>query len=214
MLEAARIADLLQPFLTAPSELAGQLRTYLDLLLRWNTRMSLTAVRDPEQIVIRHFGESLFAARVLHESGAIASHPDRPTTLTDIGSGSGFPGIPIKLYAPAIHLTLLESQNKKATFLREVVRVLGLEDVQVAWVRAERWERPADVVTLRAVEKFGEVLPIAKGLVAKAGRLCLLIGCGQSLQLQATAETGWRFSEEIPIPFSDQRVLVVGKRNH
>ena len=212
MLEAARIADLLQPFLSAPPELIGQLRTYLDLLLRWNARMNLTAVRDPDQIVTRHFGESLFAARLLHESGAFISQSDKPKIVIDIGSGAGFPGIPIKLYAPAIQLTLLESQNKKATFLREAVRVLGLEDVEVACVRAESWKQPADVVTLRAVEKFAEVLPIAKGLVAKAGRLCLLIGSGQSVQLQAAAETGWRFTEEIPIPCSDQRVVVVGEK--
>src|SRR3974390_1977123 len=110
MLPAARIAELLRPFLgdaPLPPELTAQLHTYLELLLRWNARMNLTAVRDPEQIVIRHFGESLFA------------------------------GLPIKLLLPEIRLTLIESQNKKATFLREVIRTLGLHDAEVYCGRAE-----------------------------------------------------------------------------
>ncbi len=178
MLDAVRIAELLQPFAAdvsleqgpgcpiqgrppwrtalsgvlvmpgAPSrlplpgwepspELVVQLQTYLDLLLRWNARINLTAIRDPEQIVTRHFGESLFAARVLRSAGALA--PERP--LADIGSGAGFPGIPIKLFAPELHVTLIESQNKKATFLREVIRTLGLSHIVVHCGRAENWGR-------------------------------------------------------------------------
>src|SRR5271165_1756055 len=139
MLDAARIAELLQPFLgdtPVPPGLYTQLKVYLDLLLRWNARMNLTAVREPEQIVTRHFGESLFAAKLLQEAGALNSIDAAPPTLSDIGSGAGFPGIPIKLFAPALQLTLIESQNKKATFLREVVRTLGLSHIVVHCGRA------------------------------------------------------------------------------
>ena len=98
-MEIARIAELLAPFsggeALAPA-LLEQLQAYLDLLLHWNARMNLTAVRDPEAIVTRHFGESLFAARVLlRDAGAAAC-----ATLADVGSGAGFPGVPMKLFSP------------------------------------------------------------------------------------------------------------------
>src|SRR5215468_9629830 len=131
MLEASRISALLTPFFAdhhPPPQLIAQLQTYLDLLLRWNARVNLTAIRDPEQIVTRHFGESLFAARVLRDAGAFDRATEASPTLSDIGSGAGFPGIPIKLVEPQIPLTLIESQNKKATFLREVIRALELSE--------------------------------------------------------------------------------------
>src|SRR5271157_4563729 len=107
-METARIAELLAPF-TMPADpspgILAQLQSYLDLLLRWNARMNLTSVRDPEQIVIRHFGESLFAAQVLlGESAGSVEH----RKLADVGSGAGFPGIPMKLFEPEIELTLIE----------------------------------------------------------------------------------------------------------
>src|SRR5450432_2851718 len=139
-MDSARIAALLEPFLgsaPAPPGLLDKLQAYLDLLLRWNARINLTAVRDPEQIVTRHFGESLFAARILRDDGAFPS--GSPISLADVGSGAGFPGIPIKLFAPEIHLTLIESQNKKSTFLKEAIRTLQLENAEVYPGRAEHW---------------------------------------------------------------------------
>src|SRR5665811_2599333 len=98
VMETARIAELLAPFTggeTLPPRLLEALLRYLDLLLRWNARVNLTAVRDPETIVTRHFGESLFAARVLLRGDREAA---APATLADVGSGAGFPGIPMKLF--------------------------------------------------------------------------------------------------------------------
>src|SRR5438094_5607441 len=110
-----RIGDLLLPFING-SVLSGaqakQLSLYLDLLLKWNSKINLTAVRDPEEIVTRHFGESLFAARQLFPE-PIAG------TVIDVGSGAGFPGIPIKIWNDAADLTLIESNQKKAVFLHE-----------------------------------------------------------------------------------------------
>ena len=138
-MQPARIAALLSPFLggasLSDSQLA-QLASYLDLLLRWNARINLTAVRDPEQIVTRHFGESLFAARHLYPSCSLATGDWR---LLDIGSGAGFPGLAIKIWAPVLRTTLLESNQRKATFLREVVRALQLTGVQVVSDRAENF---------------------------------------------------------------------------
>ena len=153
------IAELLDPFLRAPipgstdsallsSAQLDSISTYIDILIRWNSRINLTAVRDPEEIVTRHFGESLYAARHLFCVGtAPQACPERSrrgcpaerssASVADLGSGAGFPGLPIKLWAPHISLTLIESNHKKATFLREVTRALTLTDVNIQNARAE-----------------------------------------------------------------------------
>jgi len=215
MLDAARIAELLQPFLgdtPVPPGLYTQLKIYLDLLLRWNARMNLTAVREPEQIVMRHFGESLFAARRLRESGAFDSAEDVPIHLADLGSGGGFPGIPSKLFAPELHITLIESQNKKATFLREVVRALVLSHIVVHCGRAETWGHTADVVTLRAVEKFEDVVPVAARLVAPDGTLALLIGESQARAAADLLGPGWKAAASHRIPESEGRAVWLAQR--
>ncbi|HVN21059.1 MAG TPA: 16S rRNA (guanine(527)-N(7))-methyltransferase RsmG [Dongiaceae bacterium] len=211
MLPVTRIAELLQPFLgdeTVPPALFDQLHAYLDLLLRWNARMNLTAVRSPEQIVTRHFGESLFASRVLQRAGLLAITP----SLSDIGSGAGFPGVPIKLLTPAIPLTLIESQNKKATFLREVLRTLKLTAAEVFCGRAEAWDKAAAIVTLRAVEKFETVLPVAVGLVAPGGTLCLLIGEAQLPKVRSALRCGWYMTDGQVIPDSQGRIVYLASR--
>jgi 16S rRNA (guanine527-N7)-methyltransferase len=156
VLPETEIANLLQPYLhPVPDRLLPLLSSYLDLLVRWNTRTNLTAIRQPEEMVRRHFGESLFAARHLGDP--------TPTTLLDLGSGAGFPGIPIALLHPEIAVTLAESQNKKATFLREAVRTLKLSNVEVWAGRAEALpvERSFDTVALRAVDDMEAALSIA-----------------------------------------------------
>ena len=213
-MDADRIAALLEPFVggeTISSSLAAQLQTYLDLLLRWNARINLTAVRDPEQIVTRHFGESIFAARVLRDAGAFASPAGMEPTLVDVGSGPGFPGIPIKLFAPELQLTLIESQNKKSTFLREVIRTLGIQNAEVYSGRAESWNRRTTIVTLRAVEKFASALPVAASLVTDSGTLCLLIGERQAKSAAAKLGAKWRFNPVARLPDSDRRVVLMGR---
>ncbi len=161
------IARLLAPFLgDAPPPPLEAISTYLDLLLRWNARMNLTAVRDPESIVTRHIGESLFAATHLFPAGQL---PIANCQLLDLGSGAGFPGIPIKLWVPQLTVTLIESRQRKATFLREVIRTLQLTSISVFPGRAEDYSGPlGDVVTLRAVERFDEVLPTTARLLRPA----------------------------------------------
>lgn len=215
MLDPARIAELLQPFLgdaSISTQLTGQLQTYLDLLLHWNSRMNLTAVRDPEQIVTRHFGESLFAAHVLRDAGAFTPAAGRHPTLADVGSGAGFPGIPIKLFAPEVPVTLIESQNKKATFLREVIRVLPLPDTKVFCGRAETYVQKANIVTLRAVEKFDAVLSTAATLVAEGGILALLIGVTQADSARKGLDLTWQLHEVVRIPLSAGRCILVAQR--
>ena len=236
-MDTNRIAELLQPFLTDSSHLiksrhlikpchserseesvfGGQatlsqpqlenISTYIDLLLRWNARVNLTAIRQPEEIVTRHFGESLFAARHL-----FPKPPNSTQSVIDLGSGAGFPGLPIKIWKPEIHLTLIESNQKKATFLREVIRALTLMNINIFAGRAEQYPSPSvDVVTLRAVERFESILPVAISFVAPQGRLALLISKAQLATAQKhTANFTWK--SPIPIPLSSNRILAVGIR--
>jgi 16S rRNA (guanine527-N7)-methyltransferase len=252
-----RIAELLQPFLAddrvtaALSEARGltpddlhDISTYINVIRRWNARINLTAIRDPEAIVTRHFGESLFAARRLFPGATVAlqslpracregrvSDAGGPGTLgpqgaaqdlrpdadarpsvADVGSGAGFPGLPIKLWASDISLTLIEPNHKKAAFLREITRALRLTDVNILAARAEALLAGSfQVVTLRAVERFAAVLPAAASLVAPEGRLAMLIGSAQLDQARSSLP---RFCWENPIsiPLSRSRILAVAFR--
>jgi len=214
-MDASRIAQLLEPFLGESTLSTNQLQsisTYIDILQRWNARINLTAIRNPDEIVQRHFGESLLAARHLFPSGHAydASSAVNPVELADVGSGAGFPGIPIKLWAPAIALTLIESSHKKATFLREVTRALTLMNIDIKNVRAESLrDKKFDVVTLRAVECFESTLPIVANLLNPNGRLALLIGSSQLPTAQGTLSSV-RWSDPVSVPGSTSRVLLVG----
>ena len=174
-LSESRLDTLLAPYLgeaPIPSNLYPQLSAYLDLLLKWNARTNLTAIRDPEQIVQRHFGESLFCGLQL---AAHISHLAAPTLL-DFGSGAGFPGLPIQLLLPELRVTLGESQNKTATFLREAIRTLDLPHTEVWASRIE--DMPATqrfhAVTLRAVDRMELALAAARPRIAAAGWLITL----------------------------------------
>jgi len=202
-----RIRELLAPFLEGEAisdQQSNLISDHLQLLLKWNPRINLTAVTDPEQIVTRHFGESLFAARVLAKDSPLSG------SLIDLGSGAGFPGIPIKIWAPGLNVTLIEARQKKATFLREVARILGLAGLEVAHQRGELLGLRADVVTIRAVEKFDKSLPVAASLVRRGGRLALLIGAQQvSTASSLLPELSW--GQPIPLPQSSARVVLVGR---
>jgi 16S rRNA (guanine527-N7)-methyltransferase len=211
--ELEAIAELLEPFLvTSPTpDLLQHISTYIDILLRWNARLNLTSVRDPESIVTRHFGESLFAARHLFPGASQSSTAPGPR-LIDIGSGAGFPGLVIKLWFPELQVTLIESNHKKTTFLREVSRALDLRNINVRLDRAENFPGPAaDIVTLRAVERFDQVLPVAAGAVAPGGRIALLIGEQQARQAREFL-AGFQWNEPFSVPLSDRRILLIGSK--
>jgi len=218
-MDTARIAALLEPFLepALPLSTLDQISTYIDLLLRWNARINLTGIRRPEEIVTRHFGESFFLARHLFPKSGTDHRPlttdHRPPRVLDIGSGAGFPALPLKLWAPHIYLTLVESNHKKAAFLSEVARALTLTNITVITDRAEALAaRPdfprTEVVTLRAVEHFNTVLPQAVTLLAPHATLALLIGATQIPHLTTLSTMKWQ--PPIPIPQSNTRVLSIG----
>ncbi len=118
----------------------------------------------------------------------------------------------MKLWAPHIRLTLIESQNKKATFLRELVRALELQPTEVFCGRAQQWGKTADVVTMRAVEQFERALPVAAGLVAPGGKLCLLIGAQQFDSARRLMGEPWLWRDLVAIPQSDDRVVAIAGR--
>jgi len=223
-MHTARIAELLEPFLGETHDqrltangtlLLEHISTYIDMLLRWNARINLTAIRDPEEIVTRHFGESLFAAGVLFPGIYPVSSVGKgfdSAVVADVGSGAGFPGIPFKLWNPSINLTLIEANHKKATFLREVARCLTLTDIDVFNGRAEDLSRAHarfDVVTLRAVEHFEDALQISAALLIPGGRLALLIGSSQQSAATHTLPS-FSWNPPRPIPLSQSRILLVG----
>lgn len=203
-MNTADIARLLQPFIELDELRLAAISKYIDLLLKWNARINLTAIRAPEEIVERHFGESLFAAK------HILAH-DSIKTAVDLGSGAGFPGVPFALLAPEVEVTLIESNQKKSTFLKEVIYLLELRNVKVFSGRAESYSQSADLVMLRAVEKFEEVLSLAIRLVSPGARLALLVGAAQvDLTKSLLPKVQWQGS--VAIPSGHSRVLLIGTR--
>jgi 16S rRNA (guanine527-N7)-methyltransferase len=198
------IATLLQPFAKLSQEQLAQTSIYLDLLLKWSARINLTAVRTPQGIVTRHFGESYFAAGHLLPANAAIS-------VIDLGSGAGFPGLPLAMFAPAASITLIESNAKKAAFLNEVISTLKLKNVMVLRQRGEDCSRTAQLVTMRAVEDFQRALPIALRLVEEAGRIALMIGMAQVAVAKSIAQ-GVRWAEPVLVPGSQARILLVSSR--
>jgi 16S rRNA (guanine527-N7)-methyltransferase len=197
------IGRLLQPYAKLTDAQLALTATYIDLLLKWNARVNLTAVRDPEEMVTRHFGESFFAACQLVP-------PDWHGIVIDVGSGAGFPGVPIAMWAPGAEVTLLESNGKKTAFLNEVLHALELKNARVVNQRAEVFAGKAELVTMRAVEKFERALLAASGLVAPGGRIGLMIGASQVPVARRTEGIAW--GEPINIPGGHSRVLLIGTK--
>lgn len=190
------------PISRLPAAAVAQLEAYLGLLLRWNARLNLTAVRDPEAIVRRHFAESLFAAEHI---------PAEAATLLDFGSGAGLPGIPVAIARPGIAVTLAESQGKKAVFLREAVRTLGLRaEVWAGRVEQMPAERVFDAVTLRAVDKMAQACRLAVPRLAPGGCLAVFTTMAARTRLEELAGIRWTASHGIP--GSRQELLRIGLR--
>ena len=177
---------------------AERFSVYFALLQRWNSKLNLTAIRDADGILRRHFLECIFCAQSL---------PPRIGTLLDYGSGAGFPGIPIALCRPDIRVTLAESQGKKASFLREAVRTLGIA-VEVHSGRVEELEpgRAFGAVALRAVDKMPQAIAEAVLRIAPGGWLVMLATHGS-----VSVPEGFASSERA-VPGSENGVLVLAVR--
>jgi 16S rRNA (guanine527-N7)-methyltransferase len=190
--------------LTASEEQVIQIQQYIRILLMWNEKVNLTAIRDPLEILYRHICESMYAAEAV---------PLRNGRLADVGSGGGFPGLPLKIIRPDLRVFLVESNLKKATFLAEVVRELGLTDAQVLVRRYEELGEevaPLDYVCSRALGEFPPFLEWAGSQQIAAKQVILWIGARDLAEIQKIRT--WEWGEPIPVPHSLRRLLLVGTK--
>lgn len=181
-----------------------QIQQYTKTLWAWNDKVNLTAIRDPLEVLYRHFCESMFGAALL---------PVENCRLADVGSGGGFPGLPLKIIRPDLQLCLVESNVKKATFLAELIRELRLTDARVLVSRYEELGEevaPLDVVCSRALGDFRNFLAWAASPSVSAKQVLLWLG-GRDLD-EVRAQPSWTWSVPVSIPKSLQRFLLTGTR--
>ena len=188
--------------------LAEPLTRYLALLLRWNATYNLTAVRDPREMVTKHLLDSL----------AMAPFVASVSTLADLGTGAGLPGIPLAIAVPGLRVTLVESNGKKARFMREAVRTLGLGNAEVAESRIEALNRPNAfmAITARALATLPQILSLGGHLLAADGVLLAMKGARPGDEI-AALPAGWALREmhALTVPGLDaERHLVVIGRVH
>jgi 16S rRNA (guanine527-N7)-methyltransferase len=199
-----QICEALSPFSISPSEdQITKIREYALLLLKWNRSVGLTSITDPAEIMGRHFGESMYASTLL---------PVENCRLVDIGTGAGFPGLALKIACPSINLTLIESNKKKCSFLSEVVRSLGLTDVEIYPERFEQI-RPetvlTNIITSRAVGDFKQLLRWSRNALNRRGHLMLWTGSEDSTRIASTP--GWTWQPAVRIPDSQRRFILIGR---
>ena len=181
-----------------------QIQQYMEILLTWNEKVNLTAIRDPLEILYRHFCESMYAAEAI---------PLKNGRLADVGSGGGFPGLPLKILRPDLQVFLVESNIKKVTFLAEVIRELELTSAQVL---ARRYEElgeevaPLDYVCSRALGEYPVFLAWARSQQIAAKQVILWIGSRDLEEIQKIRT--WDWSEPIEVPHSLRRLLLVGTK--
>lgn len=202
-MDDSQIRRLLVPYgIDADSQLCGRISTYIDLLLAWNKKISLTTVTEPSEIVKFHFGESLFAIKGGHVE---------ESRLADVGSGAGFPGLPLAMVRPELEVTLIESNSKKATFLAEVVRSLDIDNALVERGRMQDLGEAIgnfDFVTARALGGYEELAAWAQDRLRTPGKLILWVGDEDAAKISRIA--GWDWNAPLIVPNSRNRVLLIG----
>lgn len=200
------IRSALAPFdYEGSSGMVESVRRYVQLLHVWNRRISLTSLEDTEEILARHFGESLFALRAV---------PILHGRLADVGSGAGFPGLPLKMACPDLEILLIESHAPKAAFLAEVVRSLGLTGVQILNARMDEVNlagQSLDFVSARALGDIPSLLRWSESLLKATGKIVLWLGATDAAEIPTFAP-GWVWRPPIKIPKSKRRVLLVGQK--
>jgi 16S rRNA (guanine527-N7)-methyltransferase len=203
-LSDVQIASALAPFQVQLSlGQIAQIREYVRLLLKWNQSVSLTSVVDPVEIVARHFGESMFLSCLI---------PVEKCRLADLGTGAGFPGLALKIACPTLRVTLIESNKKKCALLSEVVRALGMKNVEVLAVRFDEIRTSndfAEIVTARAVGDFPGILRWARTSLARRGHVVLWLG-GEDASKVSTMP-GWLWQPAVKIPDSQRRFVLIGR---
>jgi len=204
-LTVKEIASRLAPFCARLSDDALMaVSKYIDLLRLWNHKVSLTTIEEPLEIVARHFGESIFIGNLVNFSYG---------RLADVGSGAGFPGLPLKIAFPELEIFLIEPNIKKCAFLTEVMTELNLRGVQIirkqyANIGSEIGK--FDFICSRAIGNYKNLLRWARGRLDLGGRVILSVGLEDSIQM--SREEGWIWETPIRLPESRKRMIVVGRR--
>ncbi|HKS68543.1 MAG TPA: 16S rRNA (guanine(527)-N(7))-methyltransferase RsmG [Candidatus Acidoferrales bacterium] len=186
----------------ADGEYCARVVAYVELLLRWNRKMSLTAVTEPLEVVKFHFGESLVG---------IAAAGIENGRLADLGSGAGFPGLPIAMAKPGLQATLIESNARKAVFLAEVRRELALANVTIRRGRFEGFSDGGgfDFLTARALGEHKEVLKWSADHLESGGRSVLWVGSEALAEIECVS--GWEWNDPVRIPGTNDRFVAVGR---
>jgi 16S rRNA (guanine527-N7)-methyltransferase len=207
----------------AALQIAEKLQRYSDLLVEWNQRFNLTAITDNEGIALRHFVDSLTVLTVL-SAAPLSEAPlsAKPMRLIDVGTGPGFPGIPLKVARPDLTVTVMDSVAKKVKFCDEVIRQLGLKDIRAEQGRAEEvahqpaYREQFDVVTARAVAALPTLVEYLLPF-AKVGGVCIAMKGSDAEAEAAQAENairtlGGKLNRVVPVTLPglpDKRALIV-----
>jgi 16S rRNA (guanine527-N7)-methyltransferase len=199
------IASALLPYVgkTVSEPQLVSIAKYVKLLKKWNQTIPLTSIEQDTEIVARHFGESLFAGSLL---------PMERGRLADVGSGAGFPGFPLKIAFPELHVTLVEPNAKKCAFLREAQALLGLSGLEVVRSRYEDFRavpNSFDFICSRALGGYKRLLRWSKGVLKPEGYVVLWVGIEDSNLLARTE--GWNWELPVRIPESRRRVVLSGR---
>lgn len=179
--EICKLADLAEEKLAIRLDSCqiGQFSRYGELLLAWNQRLNLTRITDPREIIVKHFLDSLVLVR-----------EDLGGSLCDVGTGAGFPGLPVKIALPSLAVTLVDSLAKRIAFLEELSEVLALQGVKCVHARAEDFGRVSssrgsfDSVTSRAVAAVPILLEFCLPLLRVGGRFYILKGRGTAEEIR------------------------------
>ena len=185
------------------AEMISRIRAYISLHLKWNKTVSLTTVTEIDEILRFHFGESLFAVPML---------PVEKSRLADVGSGAGFPGIPLAMERPELNVTLIEPNLKKFAFLNEVIRELKLTNINTLRSRFEDLtssEAAFGFVTARALGQFSTLLEWSRLQRFGPGGTVIL-WLGEEDVAKISAEKGWIWRTATLIPGSERRFIVSG----
>lgn len=157
-----------------------QFYKYMELLLEWNEKINLTAITEPKEVILKHFVDSL----------TIVKYIENGTSLVDMGTGAGFPGIPLKILRPDIKITLVDSLNKRINFLNEVISNLKLKNIETIHSRAEefgknkKYRESFDIATSRAVANFSTLSEYLIPLVTKNGKVIYMKGSDVKEELE------------------------------
>lgn len=194
-----------------------QYETYYSLLVEWNEKMNLTAITEKREVYLKHFYDSI--------SAAFYFDFHHPYHLCDVGAGAGFPSLPIKIAFPELHITIVDSLNKRIGFLDHLTKELGLENVQLVHDRAEtfgqkkEFRETFDVVTARAVARLSVLSELCMPLVKVGGTFLAMKGASAQEELEvgkkAISILGGKLSQSfsftLPQEDSERNILIIHK---